>query len=176
MDAKSLTLLDDIIVAACRAVFEGVGAPLEAVETDRRDTDDIGASIGFTGSSLRGALVLISSKRLINKVLPVEARRGDEAAKVADWMGELTNQTLGRIKNKLLAHGVTLEMSTPTVLFGLSLSRHGTGSSVRREFCFRHGDETVAVSLDALASPGFDLTAEDVAVGPGVVEGEIALF
>jgi CheY-specific phosphatase CheX len=176
VDAKSLTVLDDIVVTACRAVFEGAGAPLEVAESISRETDDIGASIGFTGTSLRGSLVLISSKRLIKTVLPVAVGRGSESAQIADWMGELSNQTLGRIKNRLLAYGVTLEMSTPTVLFGLSISRRDTGSIVRREFCFRHGVETLAVSLDALASPEFELTRKESAVGPGVAEGEIALF
>ncbi|HEX4340705.1 MAG TPA: chemotaxis protein CheX [Polyangiaceae bacterium] len=176
MDVKSLTVLDDIIVGACRAVFEGAGAPLEQTEATQRETDDIGASIGFTGTTLRGSLVLISSKRLIKGVLPVAVGRGSESAQIADWMGELSNQTLGRIKNRLLAYGVTLEMSTPTVLFGLSISRRDTGSIVRREFSFRHGGETLSVSLDALASPGFELSRNESAIGAGVAEGEIALF
>jgi CheY-specific phosphatase CheX len=176
VDAKSLTVLDDIIVTAVRGVFEGVGASLEPANARPRDTDDIGASIGFTGTSLRGAVVLISSKRLISSVLPVKVGPEQEASKVADWMGEIANQTLGRIKNQLLAYGVTLEMSTPTVLFGLSLSRRGTGSNVRREFCFRAGDETLGVSLDAIAQPNLELTEKDTTVGPGVAEGEIALF
>jgi hypothetical protein len=120
--------------------------------------------------------VLISSKRLIKGVLPVAVGRGSESAQIADWMGELSNQTLGRIKNRLLAYGVTLEMSTPTVLFGLSISRRDTGSIVRREFSFCHGGETLSVSLDALASAGFELSRNESAIGAGVAEGEIALF
>lgn len=176
MDEQSLTVLDEIIVGACRAVFDGVGSSLDVAPPEPGRADDIGASIGFTGTSLRGALVLMSSKRFIESVLPAEVGKGEGADQIADWMGELSNQTLGRIKNQLLAYGVTLEMSTPTVLFGVSLSRRDTRSSVRRQFSFRHGDETLALSFDAVASPDFELTEKSGDVGPRIAEGEIALF
>jgi len=35
-----------------------------------------------------------------------------------DWLAELTNQLLGRVKNRLLAFGTVIHCSTPVVLGG----------------------------------------------------------
>jgi len=175
VDANSTSLFDAVISGACLALFEAVGAPLEPVDVAVGSRDDVGASIGFTGPSLRGALVLISTRHLIQSVLP-EAVRGDSAAQVADWTGELANQLLGRIKNKLLNYGVSVDMSTPTVIFGLELARKGTSAGIRRQFAFRHADQPLAIYLDAVAAPGFRLTEPEAPVAPGIAEGDLALF
>jgi CheY-specific phosphatase CheX len=173
---KSLETLDALIGSACRALFESVGAKLEPVDKVVSAGDDVGATIGFTGSVLRGALVMISTKRLIQKVLPPEIVPGASDTQVADWMGELTNQLLGRIKNKLLSYGVTLEMSTPTVIFGLELARKDTGASVRRHLAFRHENHPLLISFDAVGAPDLELSIPEEPVDPGIAEGELALF
>ena len=176
MDAKSVTELDSVIEGACRALFEAVGTPLEPAGEAVGTRDDVGASIGFTGPVLRGALVLISTRRLIQRALPADVASGDTSAQVADWTGELTNQLLGRIKNKLLRYGVTLEMSTPTVIFGLELARKDMRRNIRREFAFRHGDEPLSIYFDAIAAPDFRLSEPEEPPAPGIAEGDLALF
>jgi hypothetical protein len=39
-----------------------------------------------------------------------------------DWVGELANQLVGRLKAKLMARGATIALSTPVVLRGVKLS------------------------------------------------------
>jgi CheY-specific phosphatase CheX len=157
-------------------LFEAVGAPLEAADGHIGASDDVGASIGFTGPELRGSLVLISTHRFVQKVLPREIEAGDSAEQIADWTGELANQLLGRIKNKLLTYGVTLEMSTPTVIFGLELIRKNSRSSICRQFSFRHGDHWLSVYFDAVTAPSFELSVPTQPPEGGIAEGELALF
>jgi CheY-specific phosphatase CheX len=176
LDATSIKTLDSVVEGAALALFESVGAPLEKVQAVARSSDDIGASIGFTSSGLRGALVLISTRQLIKRVLPEEVRRNATDEHIADWMGELANQLLGRIKNKLLPLGVALEMSTPTVIFGLDLASKDTRSSQRRSFAFRHGNDALSVFLDAVAAQGFAFSGSETGAGVGIAEGELALF
>ena len=38
-----------------------------------------------------------------------------------DWLGELNNQVVGRLKNKMVRHSVSVQMSTPVVTSGSSL-------------------------------------------------------
>ena len=38
-----------------------------------------------------------------------------------DWVGELTNQLVGRLKSKLLARGIEIALTTPIVLSGVRL-------------------------------------------------------
>jgi hypothetical protein len=44
------------------------------------------------------------------------------AAGARDWVGELSNQLVGRLKAKLMARGATIALSTPVVLRGVRLS------------------------------------------------------
>ena len=176
MNSSSVNLLDAVIGDACRALFEAVGARLEPSDAHTGTADDVGASIGFTGPALRGALVMISTHRFVQRVLPAEIEAGDSAEQVADWTGELANQLLGRIKNKLLTYGVTLEMSTPTVIFGLELIRKSSRSSICRQFSFRQGEDALSIYFDAVAAPGFELTPPTEPPEPGIAEGELALF
>jgi CheY-specific phosphatase CheX len=157
-------------------LLDSVGAPLEPLPRTVAVTDDVGASIGFTGPVLRGALVMTSTRRLVRKVLPADLAAEGTDPQIADWTGELANQLLRRIKNKLLAYGVVLEMSTPTVFFGLELARKHTGSTVRRELAFRHGDEPLVVTFDAQTSKDIDLTTPLEEAAAAVAEGDLTLF
>jgi CheY-specific phosphatase CheX len=176
VEATSIRTLDSVVEAAVIALFEGLGATVETAQAVTRSSDDVGASIGFTGRDLRGALVLISTRTLVLRALPDKVRHQASDEHIADWMGELSNQLLGRIKNKLFPLGVTLEMSTPTVIFGLDLASKDTRSSVRRSFAFRCAGESLAVYLDAVAAPDFAFSAPEGATAEGIAEGEVALF
>ena len=176
MEATSVKTLDAVVEGAVRALFEGLGIELDVVPAVARTSDDIGASIGFTSPTLRGAVVLISTRKLVHRALPDEVREGATDEHIADWMGELANQLLGRIKNKLFPLGVALEMSTPTVIFGIDIARKDTRSSVRRFLAFQHQGEPLAVFLDAVAAPDFAFSSPESAVAVGIAEGELALF
>jgi hypothetical protein len=113
---------------------------------------------------------------MIQKVLPSDIGVEATDAQIADWTGELSNQLLGRIKNKLLSHGAVLEMSTPTVFFGRELARKDTSSNIRRHLVFRHGTEPLLVTFDAVAAAGVELSPSVATDEPGIAEGELALF
>jgi CheY-specific phosphatase CheX len=69
--------------------------------------------IGLAGG-LRGMLILSVPSNLLRRSYP----GGDAPAPVdlADWLSELANLLLGRIKCRLLAHSVTIELSTPLIV------------------------------------------------------------
>src|SRR5690606_38725885 len=56
--------------------------------------------IGFTAPDFRGNLALVLSSQL--------AEATQSGSDVIDWVGELTNQLLGRIKNKLTPYAIAL--------------------------------------------------------------------
>jgi CheY-specific phosphatase CheX len=176
VEAESVATLDEIVESACLALFDSVGTPLVRADAGSHSRDDIGASIGFTGRMVRGALVLVSTRRLVEMALPQEIRAGVTDSHVADWMGELANQLLGRIKNKLVSHGVVLDMSTPTVMFGLEIARKDRRSGLRRYFEFRHDDQPLRVVLDAEVTDEFERCLSLKPTEAGLPEGELALF
>jgi CheY-specific phosphatase CheX len=176
LDQHSIDLLDTVLEDTTLALFESIGVRLLRTPAPLTAGDDIAASIGFAGEELRGALVLTSTRKLVQQVLPQEVRERDADEQLADWMGELANQLLGRVKNRLLRYGVSLAMGTPTVMLGTELSRKDKHKGVRRRFAFRHADQSFSICFDALATTGLSLVAPTTPPALGIIEGDVALF
>jgi len=57
-------------------------------------------------------LCLNVPRSLLAETMPFEGDRGDDSLLV-DWVLELSNRFLGRLKNKLVDHGCSLKMGLP---------------------------------------------------------------
>lgn len=78
--------------------------------------------LGYSGDLMKGSIVISCQKTLLEKSHPniaMEMPVGD--AEVLDWIGEIANQMLGRLKNKVTQAGVKFSMSTPTTVSGRSM-------------------------------------------------------
>ena len=92
----------------------------------------LAAVIGFAGTQMRGKSVVTYDLGL---AMATCAECGD-SVNVLDWTGEVANQLLGRIKNKLLAHDVSIDLRTPVALSGEKLdSTIVDSTNVRRFAC-----------------------------------------
>jgi CheY-specific phosphatase CheX len=115
--------LQALLSESCHELFSFYGTELvnieradEGGEPDKEDS--ILGILSFTGKEIQGTLVLAVTRELIcqhNQHLP---QGGLEDHMVRDWVGELANQLLGRLKNKLYGFGATIYLSTPVVLSG----------------------------------------------------------
>lgn len=77
--------------------------------------------IGFVGRGVRATCLLGAEQRLVE----ASCRAGNRSR---DWIAELANQLVGRIKMKLLTCGVSVTMTTPLALSGVQftpLPRYG---------------------------------------------------
>jgi CheY-specific phosphatase CheX len=166
MNSESLRRLNDIITEAVRSLFasRGMEARLRPVELDATPTScDMVCSIGFTSDIMRGCLVLAMPSSLVLATLPPEATSSDAAS---DWLGELSNQLLGRIKNRLIPYGVAFALSTPSVVVGERLFRRPSKIPVAVAHVFDSSVGTACIWFDAEVGP-------DTGV---VSEGGVALF
>ena len=137
--------------------------------------EDLVSVIGFSGDAVRGALGIVAPAATVTAVHP-DTAAGLEVteAGLEDWIGELANQLLGRFKVELLQRGVTLWMSTPLVLRGVSV-RVVTGTDRVRRYNMKIGGGGVTFWLDFRAAPGIELAEVEPAPvlhGPG----EMLLF
>jgi CheY-specific phosphatase CheX len=109
------TQLHEIVVESARAVFGAIGlaASYDGCTIDRNVQCAETISIIGLGGGLRGTLVLSVSPALLERSHPNHAT---DTADLADWLSELANLLLGRIKGRLLSHEVTIELSTPIVI------------------------------------------------------------
>lgn len=127
------------------------------------------AVMGFGGKEMRGALVLASTKEPLDRTNPgaIESQR--------DWICELSNQLMGRVKNQLLPLGVEVHLATPAGLSGNNLSP--TPSKLRAPQVFEAAGGFMCVWIDAEYAEGFTLPeVPSVLVDPAIAEGDTVLF
>lgn len=98
----------------CRKLFEDMGVSLRERTAQGAAAPPMvyGGVIEFVGKGLRGSVTLASSSEPLASTKPVPGA-GDR-----DWLAELTNQLLGRIKNQLLLYAVEITFGTPVTLRG----------------------------------------------------------
>jgi CheY-specific phosphatase CheX len=103
--------------SAASELFDAYGVTPVGTSERWSEIDELFYSgvMGFVGERIRGTCLLAASPATILSTAPVDAR-------ARDWVGELANQLVGRLKSKLMQHGVTIALSTPVMLSGLRLS------------------------------------------------------
>ncbi|MCP4502222.1 MAG: chemotaxis protein CheX [Deltaproteobacteria bacterium] len=163
-------LAQEILEESIVKLFEANGVQLQqtsSVEYD--DTESMAGVIGFTGDQMRGTLVLTCSGALVEE--------GDGRADQRDWIGEMSNQLIGRIKNRFLAYGITIWISTPVALRGFKLeliADSNNEAAVRKTFSCPGGG--AVAFFDAELVDGFKLQEASEEAEESQEEGELILF
>lgn len=167
-------LLDDMVTESCAALIPPCVVHRVALDHDQGLTE-LAAVIGFSGESLRGTVGLTATLEALTATHP-STLAGDPTTprQLEDWLGELANQVMGRIKAQLRRRAVTVWMSTPIVLRGISIVVTSYHDHVRR-YDFSVQEETgFTLWLDVDAEPALEVAPSDQGPGPG--PGEIVLF
>jgi hypothetical protein len=149
--------LHDILVVSASALFRSSGIPASYAGTvpyRQAPWAEHVAIIGLGGVQLRGSLVLSIPSSLLRKSHPVGST---ELEDLLDWLGELSNLLLGRVKNRLLAYDVTVELSSPVTISASDLRFEFSAPPVVYQFCA--GDVLMHVVFEAIAEHGARLEA-----------------
>jgi hypothetical protein len=164
--------IDDLVFDCCRELFSAYH-----LETHPRDRSDFPATeelavcgvMGFGGKLMRGALVLVATRE------PLQHTNPDGLGSERDWVCELANQLMGRIKNRLLSLGVEILLATPAGLSGVNLSP--TTAKLRAPQVFSAANGFVCVWIDYECAAGFELREEPLpSAEVALPEGETLLF
>src|SRR5215207_5217577 len=108
--------IQDLASRACVELLQAYGVPLSpAAAWGEVDEPMLCGVMGFVGDSLRGSCLLTAPLRAVEAAAP-------EGAAPRDWVGELANQLVGRLKAKLMQRGATIALSTPVALCGVRVS------------------------------------------------------
>lgn len=115
--------------------------------------------LGFSGDLMKGSLVISCKRILLEKSHPniaMEMPVGEP--EVLDWVGEIANQLLGRLKNKIAGAGVKFSMSTPTTMCGKSIqvSIPKDGCALWELYNGPHGDLVIHLLTVIDATVNFD--------------------
>ena len=108
--------IQDLAAKSCLELLQAYGVGASTSAEPWRSTNEVmlAGVMGFVSERLLGSCLLAGSRDVLMATAPSDARP-------RDWVGELANQLVGRLKSKLLGHGVTITMNTPVVLSGISL-------------------------------------------------------
>lgn len=163
-------VIRDVTIDCTKALFGDYEVAVEITEEQKSVTDDqvLLSVIGFGGKEMRGTVVLSAPEKTFQA-----ARQGDEDLR--DWAGEMSNQLLGRIKNRLLKYGVDLKMSTPIAICGMQVDyKVAKETSSHHRYGFQTDTGKLTVCVDAEYAPGFHMEEQEDADCPD--EGELLFF
>jgi hypothetical protein len=156
-----------LAVSACIDLFQAYRVRLATGGSAWGESDEplLSGVIGFVGSRVRGSCLLASTEAPIAASCPPGGR-------LRDWVGELTNQLMGRLKSKLVARDLSVELSTPIVLSGVRIQPLPKATLEPTVLAAPHG--AVLVWLEIEAAPGFVLS--DERDGLSGSEGDVLIF
>src|SRR5437762_4616590 len=142
MKNEDRTVLTSLLVQICRDMFTPNGEALDELAGAAGAPSDkenlLASCIGLSGTTVRGALVVVARPTFFKLTYPSELGVPRSDDDVADWAGEVSNQLLGRIKNRLSTYGLDFTTSTPTVVRGDRLQlRIDENNTIRRPLTIR---------------------------------------
>jgi hypothetical protein len=170
MTATNKQILDRAVAENCFKLFADYELKIRAREPgDALNVERflMCGIIGFTSKKMRGVLALATTKE------PLELTNHTTTTH-RDWICELANQLLGRVKNQMLLRGVEIVPSTPIALRGDHLSPVTQQGLVSELFTAERG--LVCVWMDCEFDDDFVLPEAGECATPPVPEGDLLLF
>jgi len=112
--------LNNLLFTSTLGLFKAYGVQRAEDPAGAKETaSTLAAVVGFTGAAISGAVVLVVDSALLRSSTPIPETTE------RDWLAELSNQLLGRLKNRLLAYEVEVAALTPTVLGSVRIVPNG---------------------------------------------------
>ena len=161
---------DEVVPECVMALLEVYELAVERVNEAAQDNQlpTMIASIGFASPQASGMLTLALAPK-------VALATGASENAVRDWSGELANQALGRVKNRLLRYGVELQLATPVVISGERLTVH-PGPDEHACFWFATPAGHVDVYVSARVDSDFVWVLGEDEGGEIAPEGDLLMF
>jgi hypothetical protein len=168
--------IDALVQGSLVDLFQAYGVAIAPMPRSGREATakfpDISVGIGFTREAATrkaGRLTL----SLPTDVLGLMKAEGGTPLRQADWAREITNQLLGRVKNRLLQFSIKLQAGLPQALDPKLLQEQIQTSTSLLAYAGRTLRGNVVVTLE-----GMPAESELVYVGPGIVaqEGDTLFF
>jgi hypothetical protein len=167
-EQETQELVERLAEEACLNLFEAYGVALRQQELAGPPAGErsLTGIIGFTGAGITGMCLVAASEEPLIASNPANGT-------LRDWVAELSNQLAGRLKHKLLAHGVEVYITTPIVLRATRIEPLPRRKLVPRGFTGESGG-SVALWVEVEIGAGFKKLP--VAVELPAAEGETLLF
>lgn len=161
-------VLGEVVAECVEKVFDAYATTIEAAPNEHVGHEVV-AVIGYAADEVRGGLALGITKNLAERTMPTPD------TPLYDWAGELANQILGRVRNRMLSYKLDIQIATPVVLHGLGVQVMSSGAGSVKIASYRSGSDAVQVLVEARFEDGYELP-EPYADDSAIDEGEMLLF
>jgi hypothetical protein len=147
LSTSTSATIDVIVQSSTVALLQHVGIAAAPAAPSIGEPSCLGlvGLISFDSPEVVGTLTLAIPDGLAPSLITPAAG----AAVMADWLRELTNQLMGRVKNRLLHYQVSLKVGLPGTTEGALFARERQHRARPRVYAFRALRGTVVVTLDA---------------------------
>lgn len=169
----------DVLREAVTAAAEGLFAHYDvSIEPAEAQSYCIAALCGYSSDEVRGSLGIAGTDDFASRFYTQAMGSPPTPEQEDDWIAEMSNQLLGRVKTHLLRHEVTLSLATPGVLRGIELRLGGSHGFSLHEAAFTCEFGQFCVWLDARHHPELLLEplVEHVQDDDMALEGDMLLF
>ena len=135
----------------------------------------VAALIGYAGETLRGSLTIVLSETAAALARAHTLTHGPGLEASRDFVGELSNLLLGRLKLRLLERDVVILLATPKTAAGGDLRVDGLCQDGSAWLAIASSVGPMFVAIDAVIDPNLVIGEPDDARTP-YREGEMMLF
>jgi CheY-specific phosphatase CheX len=168
-----------VVTEACVDMLGACGLPVGKIAAGRLvalSEHDLAGFIGFTGR-VRGSLIMAASSRIYAATFPMmPGSRQPSPDDLLDWVGEMANQTLGRIKRRFCERGLDFDTSTPTAVKGRHLGARTPTRDGIIDLVLTAGDELVSICFELVPPAEGPIFQGAVEAIPCSQEGDLVLF
>jgi hypothetical protein len=175
--SDSRNSLDTMIQGSAVDLFHSCGLAVAPVARSLQRTEtlqmpELGGIISFVGRGFTGTLI-VGVPPAVFALIKQDPGRPYSGR---DWVREMTNQLLGRIKSRLLQFHVTLQSGLPTVMGRDAIERQRARGGMFAAYTFRTLRGDVMVTLSGEIDPGIFVYTGAPVVSNVANEGDVILF
>ena len=176
--SHSFAEIQDKLVKGALDLFRGYGLSVEhsmGAASVQIDGPTVMAVVGFAAPSVRGALLIATTRGVVAALQPAEIRKAAPSeAFLRDILGEFCNMLMARVKNRLATRESTPLLSTPTTVFGENIVLPAPTSGMSAWHRFGSNAGAIYARLDTTFELEFSLPPDENVVS--AAEGEMVMF
>jgi chemotaxis protein CheX len=171
--------VQNIFKDACISLLESLNCAVNIVDNARGDLMDAPIACIDAGSNdIEMIICLQFPVSVLALTYPVQSGIiAVDEERLEDWVSELSNQLIGKVKAKLLLHNCQVDIGLPTTYFGADINSLLSSNSEKNCIYFDVDGETCAFhSSIEVFEDNMVFTIEESDDADGVDEGELELF
>jgi hypothetical protein len=168
-----------VFLDSCTTLLTGLNGAATEIDSDRGDLLDVPiARIDAGSNDIELIICLQFPVSVLALTYPIqEDITGVDEERLEDWISELSNQLVGKVKNKLLSHNCLIALGLPTSHFGSGVQHLLSKNGEVKSLYFDVDGETCAFHISVeVFEDDMVFSLEEHEGTESVDDGEMELF